>query len=124
MYNLRELIYDALKKEADDEIDGIEVWELYKENGECVWFDITTIDDINTDDPKLVLFTLVGDDEYGISYHVTVEIDVHKKKWLIGLMLINAKINLVVSEFLSIFVLSKLKIYASSNRTSSNMDNF
>lgn len=80
MDNLREIIYDALKKEVDGEIDGIEVWELYKENGECVWFDITTIDDINTDDPKLVLFTLVGDDEYGISYHVTVEIDVHKKK--------------------------------------------
>ena len=80
METIREIIYNILEKEADKEIDGIKVWELFKDNGESVYFDITSIDDIDDKDSKSVLFTLVGDDEYGWGYHVTVELDLSKRK--------------------------------------------
>ena len=80
METIREIIYNVLEKEVDAEINGIKVWELFKDNGESVYFDITTIDDIDDNDSRSVLFTLVGDDEYGKSYHVTVELDIIKRK--------------------------------------------
>lgn len=77
--DIREQIYNILEKEADKEIDGIKVWVLYGDDGE-IYFDITTIDNIDSDEPHTTIFTLEGDSEDGIGYYVTVEANLLTKK--------------------------------------------